>query len=194
MTPQHLSPRNISVFRPLYYHVQLRPGVRGEAQSGLFKESSELKQLVPVRRTPQERDLRGWGSGKRVQGRLGSGPVEGAGDDLADLAGHGVADQEEEDGEQGQHQHRRQMRKRKVFSGFTNQLKEVFGRLRGERGERGALELRGSPWAAPARAPPPVPPPHLGLPKRSGSCRPFPTGRFSASSAVGSSNSASTFP
>lgn len=59
-------------------------------------------------------------------------------------------------------QYRRQMKKMKVLRGFTNQLKEVLGRL--------------------------------GFSRGSGSFRPFPTGLFSASSTVSSSNSASTFP
>lgn len=91
-------------------------------------------------------------------------------------------------------QYRRQMKKTKVFSGFTNQLKEVLGRLWGRGGE-GGVRMRTKPWASPR----PVlrlwrPPTHLGFSKGSGSFRPLPTGRFSASSTVSSSNSASTFP
>lgn len=80
-------------------------------------------------------------------------------------------------------QHRRQMKKTKVFSGFTNQLK-VFGRLWGKT----RCQVPPPPPAPPpAGAPTPVPPPHLGFSKGSGSFRPFPTGRFSASSMVSSS-------
>lgn len=91
-------------------------------------------------------------------------------------------------------QYRRQMKKTKVFSGFTNQLKEVLGRLWGRGGRRWCQNEEaalGQPTPCPRLWPPPA---HLGFSKGSGSFRPFPTGRFSASSTVSSSNSASTFP
>lgn len=79
--------------------------------------------------------------------------MEGAEDDLADLAGHDVEDEEDHDQYQEQHRHQ-----------------DV-----------------------------PVPAPDeedegLGFSKGSGSFRPFSTGCLSASSAVSSSNCASTFP
>lgn len=91
-------------------------------------------------------------------------------------------------------QYRRQMKKTKVLSGFTNQLKEVFGRLWGQ--GKGNVRMPRKPVPPPPAPLEPrlPPPPHLGLSKGSGSFRPFPTGRFSASSTVSSSNSASTFP
>lgn len=85
-------------------------------------------------------------------------------------------------------QYRRQMKKMKVLRGFTNQLKEVLGRLLG----KGGVTV--------TRRPRPVTPTTqawatcLGFSRGSGSFRPFPTGLFSASSTVSSSNSASTFP
>ncbi|KAB1262280.1 hypothetical protein Cadr_000021209 [Camelus dromedarius] len=112
------------------------------------------------------------------------GLVEGAEDGLADLAGHGVEDEEEEDSDQIR-QYRRQMKKTKVFSGFTNQLKEVLGRLK----IRKPLGTHSSLLQALAR--PPGPPTHLGFSKGSGSLRPFPTGRFSASSTRPSSQAGS---
>lgn len=43
-------------------------------------------------------------------------------------------------------QYRCQMKKTKVFSGFTNQLKEVLGRL--ERVEEGGVRTMREPWAS----------------------------------------------
>ena len=53
------------------------------------------------------------------------------------------------------HQYRHQMKKKKVFSRFTNQLKEVLGRLWGAGGVR-----RGRNPLLPPTPPPPPPPPH----------------------------------
>lgn len=91
-------------------------------------------------------------------------------------------------------QYRRQMKKTKVFSGFTNQLKEVLGRLWGQRWCQNDEEAPGPPPPTSGSGPASCVAPHLGFSKGSGSFRPFPTGRFSASSTVSSSNSASTFP
>lgn len=85
-------------------------------------------------------------------------------------------------------QYRRQMKKTKVLRGFTNQLKEVLGRLLGKGGVTVTRKLL--PVTPPSKAQAT----YLGFSRGSGSFRPFPTGRFSASSTVSSSNSASTFP
>lgn len=140
-----------------------------------------------------------------VHGWLGA--VEGAENDLADLPGHGVKDEEEEDSDQRQQQQQHQdapvPAPNEEDEGLQRVHKPVEGGFRAAVGEQvvsdeeetlAGLHHRHPRHATPDLAPPPAPPTHSGFSKGSGSLRPFPTGRFSASSTVSSSNSASTFP
>lgn len=194
LTPLGDSPASVTrgqlCFLSLYY---VHPKFRH--QRGGTVKFIQGKQWTPN----SQEDLRGWSFRKSMQGQLGSGLVEGPEDDLADLAGHGVEDQEEEDGDQGQQQQQHQDAPVPAPDEEDESLKWVHKPVEGSfraavgAGEKGMSECPESPCPPPP-APPAPPPPHLGLSKGSGSFRPFPTGRFSASSTVSSSNSASTFP
>lgn len=122
--------------------------------------------------------------------------MKGAEDDLADLAGHGVEYQEEEDGDECQHQQEQQDvpapaqdEEDESLQWVYEPVKRGFGAAVGRRAESGSSAdpptVLGSV---------PLGPTHLGFSRGSGSFRPLPTGCFSASSTVNSSNSASTFP
>lgn len=121
--------------------------------------------------------------------------VDGAEDDLADLSRDGVEDEEEEDRDERQQKQQDQDAPVPAPDEEDEGLQGVHKPVEG-----GSGPAVGEGWSHMTRKPlPGAPPPqvgatYLGFSRGSGSFLPFPTGRFSASSTVSSSNSASTFP
>lgn len=139
-----------------------------------------------------------------VHGELGA--VEGAEDDLADLPRHGIKDEEEEDSDQCQQQQQHQdapvPAPDEEDEGLQRVHKPVEGGFGAAVGEQ-VVSDEETLACLHHRHPRPLPriwprllcpPLTWASPRAQDPCAPFPTGRFSASSTVSSSNSASTFP
>lgn len=120
--------------------------------------------------------------------------VDWAEDDLADLSRDGVEHKEEEDGDERQQQQHHQDapvpapdEEDESLEGVHKPVEGGFGAAVGEGSHSDQEAPASGPTSQSAGT-------YLGFSRGSGSFRPFPTGRFSASSTVSSSNSASTFP